>query len=83
MNPAPHSAIHEGVAELLAQIIDVAPTDVRLDARLVEDLGVDSLSMVELMTGIEARFGVAIPDAEVIDLQRVEDVVLHVAGHAV
>lgn len=83
MNPVPHGDIHEGVAELLAQIIEVSPAEVTRGARLVEDLGVDSLSMVELMTGIEARFGVVIPDAEVTALQRVEDVVVHVAGDAI
>lgn len=83
MNPVPHGDIHEGVAELLAQIIEVPPTEVALDARLVEDLGVDSLSMLELMTGVETRFGVVVPDASVAGLQRVEDVVAHVAGAVV
>lgn len=83
MEPAPRSDIHEGVAELLAQIIEVSPTDVALDARLVEYLGVDSLSMLELMTGVETRFGVLVPDASVAGLQRVEDVVAHVAGAVV
>lgn len=67
--------IHAGVAELLHQIIEVPAAEIATTARLVEDLAVDSLSLVELTIGVEERFGVRIADAQVPGLTTVADVV--------
>lgn len=83
MTTAPHDDIAAGVAELLAQVIEVSPASIAPSDRLAEDLGVDSLSLLELMIGVEERFGVAVPDAAVAALQRVEDVVAYVSGAVV
>ncbi|GGO86559.1 acyl carrier protein [Nocardioides phosphati] len=83
MTSAPHDDVHADIAELLAQIIEVPATDITPESRLVEDLGVDSLSLLELVIGIEERFGVVIPDSEVIGLVRVEDATTYVLRAAV
>lgn len=83
MTTAPHDDIPAGVAELLAQVIELPPAEIAPTDRLAEDLGVDSLSLLELVIGVEERFGVAIPDAAVAGLQRVEDVVAYVSGAVV
>ncbi len=75
--------IHAGIAELIAQIIEVPPSGITPQSRLAEDLGVDSLSLLELVIGIEERFGVVIPDTEVAGLDRVEDATTYVARAAV
>ncbi len=46
---------------------------VTLDADLQGDLGLDSLDVVELTTGIEERFGIEIPDSELEGLATVGD----------
>ena len=71
--------ITAGITELLAQIIEVPPAGITPQSRLAEDLGVDSLSLLELVIGIEERFGVVIPDTEVAGLERVEDATTYVA----
>jgi acyl carrier protein len=83
MSSAPHDDVHTDIAELLAQIIEVPAGDITPQARLVEDLGVDSLSLLELVIGIEERFGVVIPDSEVAGLVRVEDATTYVVRAAV
>lgn len=80
LSTLPDSEIHAGVAELLAQVIEVAPADVPLAARLAADLGVDSLSLLELVIGVEERFGVRIADADVAGLVTVEDAVRLIAA---
>ncbi len=47
---------------------------VQLDARLVDDLGADSLSLVQLTLALEATFELEIPDEDVSALLTVEDV---------
>jgi acyl carrier protein len=80
LSTLPDSEIHAGVAELLAQVIEVAPADVPLAARLAADLGVDSLSLLELVIGVEERFGVRIADADVAGLVTIEDAVRLIAA---
>lgn len=83
MTSAAHDDVHADIAELLAQIIEVPAADITPQARLAEDLGVDSLSLLELVIGIEERFGVVIPDSEVSGLVRVEDATTYVVRAAV
>lgn len=47
---------------------------VTLDAHFINDLGLDSLDQVELMSAIEEEFGVEIPDSEAENLQHPKDV---------
>lgn len=83
MTSAPHDDVHLDIADLLAQIIEVPASEITPQSRLAEDLGVDSLSLLELVIGIEERFGVVIPDSEVIGLVRVEDATTYVVRAAV
>lgn len=48
-----------------------------LDAHLRDDLGFDSLALVELTLALESSFGVEIPDGDAMTLQRVRDVVAY------
>lgn len=48
--------------------------EIRGEDRLVEDLGLDSLDLVELMMAVEEEFGVEIPDSEAEKIKTVQDV---------
>ncbi len=50
--------IEQRVAKCIAQVLALDPQDVRLEARLMEDLGAESLDLVELMYVLEAEFGI-------------------------
>ena len=64
-----------GLADILNEITGTAPAAVTPDKTFVEDLDVDSLSMVEVALAAEERFGVRIPDDEVKNLVTVGDAV--------
>ena len=67
--------IRAGLAEIVNEVAGIPAEDVQLDKSFVEDLDVDSLSMVEVVVAAEEQFGVKIPDDEVKNLKTVGDAV--------
>ena len=70
--------IRTDLAEIVNDIAGVAVEDVQLDKSFVDDLGVDSLSMVEIIYGCEDKFGVSIPDEDANNLKTVGDAVAYI-----
>ncbi len=64
----------EELKELVAEILAVDEDKIKPESKLIDDLGADSLSVVELHMEIEERLGIKIPDEEVAKLATVEDV---------
>ena len=62
------------VQEMLAEALNVSVSEVGADAKIVEDLGADSLDVVELLSRLEDEFGITIPDDDVETLVTVGDV---------
>lgn len=67
--------IRTDLAEIVNDIAGVAAEDVQLDKSFVDDLGVDSLSMVEIIYACEDKFSVSIPDEDAKNLKTVGDAV--------
>jgi acyl carrier protein len=73
--------IREGLASILEEVADVSPSDVSDEKSFVDDLDVDSLSMVEVAMAAEEKFGVKIPDDELPKLKTVGDAVNYIAAN--
>ena len=58
----------------------MAPDAVKLESKIIEDLGADSLDVVELVMALEEKFEVEIPDSEAEKLKTIQDVVTFVEG---
>ena len=67
--------IRSDLAEIVNEVAGVEPADVQLEKSFVDDLDVDSLSMVEVVVAAEEKFGVTIPDDQVKNLKTVGDAV--------
>ncbi len=67
--------IRADLADIVNEVAGVDAADVQLDKSFIEDLEVDSLSMVEVVVACEEKFGVSIPDDEVKNLRTVGDAV--------
>jgi len=65
----------EKIQEMLADALNIPVEKVTPDAKIVDDLGADSLDVVELLSQLEDEFGIVIPDDEVEQLVTVADVV--------
>ena len=64
----------EKIQAMLAEALNLPIEKVTADAKIVEDLGADSLDVVELLSRLEDEYGVTIPDEEVENLVTVSDV---------
>ena len=67
-----------GLAEILEEVAGVDPADVTPEKTFIDDLDVDSLSMVEVVVAAEEKFGVKIPDDEVQNQKTVGDAVSYI-----
>ena len=67
--------IFEKVRDALAKQFELDPEKITLDTNLVDDLGADSLDVVELIMNIEDEFGISISDDEAANLYTVSRIV--------
>jgi acyl carrier protein len=72
-----------GLGEIIDEVAGVPADQVTPDKSFVDDLDIDSLSMVEIAVAAQDRFGVEIPDEELKNLRTVQDVVSYVQRAAV
>jgi acyl carrier protein len=70
--------ILDGLSEIIDEIAGVPADEVTPDKTFVDDLDIDSLSMVEIAVAAQDKFGVEIPDDQLKDLKTVQDVVNYV-----
>jgi acyl carrier protein len=71
-----------GLGEIIEEIAGVPADEVTPGKSFVDDLDIDSLSMVEIAVAAQDRFGVEIPDDQLKDLTTVQDVVNFVTKNA-
>ena len=73
--------ILEGLAVIVNEVAGVPVEDVQSSKSFVDDLDIDSLSMVEVVMAAEDKWGVKIPDSEVKNLKTVGDAVTYISSN--
>ena len=71
-------AVFDDVRDVVVEQLSVAPDAVKLDSKIIEDLGADSLDVVELVMALEEKFEVEIPDSDAEKLITINDVVSYI-----
>lgn len=71
--------VSDKVIEMLASQLNIAKEKVEMNSKLIEDLGADSLDMVEMLMLVEEEFGMTIPDEDAINFKTVEDIVNYIS----
>ena len=63
------------VKQIIAEQLCISTDDISNDAKVVEDLGADSLDVVEMLMTFEDEFGVSIPDEKLKELSDIPSIV--------
>ncbi|MCX5045739.1 meromycolate extension acyl carrier protein AcpM [Aldersonia sp. NBC_00410] len=67
-----------GIAEIIEEVTGIEPAEVTIEKSFVDDLDIDSLSMVEIAVQTEDKYGVKIPDEDLASLRTVGDAVTYI-----
>ena len=70
--------VFEKVKAIIVEQLGVAETSVEMDSSFIDDLGADSLDIVELIMALEEEFDLEIPDADAEKVVTVGDVVEYI-----
>lgn len=69
---------YEKVRQLICEQLGKSEDKVNMDTRIVEDLGADSLDVVELLMALEDEFGLSLPDEVAMEMKTVGDIVSYI-----
>ena len=76
------STVSEKVKSIIVEQLGVEADEVTPEASFTEDLGADSLDIVELVMAFEEEFGIEIPDEDAEKIGRVSEAVGYIEQHA-
>lgn len=71
-------ATFDDVKAVVVEQLSVDADSVKLESKIIEDLGADSLDVVELIMALEEKFDIEIPDGDAEKLIKIEDVVNYI-----
>ena len=75
-------ALLDDVKEVVIEQLDCDPAEVKEDSKFIEDLGADSLDVVELVMALEEKFDIEIPDEDAEKILTVADAIKYVENNA-
>jgi len=75
-------AVAEKVKSIIVEQLGVDADEVTLEASFTDDLGADSLDIVELVMAFEEEFGIEIPDEDAEKILRVQEAISYIDAHA-
>jgi acyl carrier protein len=74
-------SVEKRVMEIIVEQLKVDPEIVTLEAHFIDDLGADSLDLVELIMAMEEEFSLEISDEDAEKIQTVQDAVNYITEH--
>jgi acyl carrier protein len=78
---ASRDEVYERIREVLVERLSVEESEITEEANFQEDLGADSLDLVEMIMELEDQFGIKIPDEDAQQIQTVGQAVEYVTSH--
>jgi acyl carrier protein len=73
--------VFEKVRDILCGQLDVSEDKVTMDANIADDLGADSLDLVDLLMSLEDEFGLEVPDEDIEGIKTVGDLVGYIESN--
>ncbi|HRC53520.1 MAG TPA: acyl carrier protein [Bacillota bacterium] len=81
MNNLTEDKLFEAVKKIIVDQLGVEEALVNMESSFVDDLGADSLEIVDLIMAFESDFGITIPDEDAENLTTVQDAVEYLKEH--
>jgi acyl carrier protein len=75
-------SVQDKVTSIIAEQLGVDTAEVKAEASFTDDLGADSLDIVELVMAFEEEFNIEIPDEESEKITKVQDAVSYINEHS-
>jgi acyl carrier protein len=72
--------IADKVKEIISQQLDVDVAQIKPESQFIEDLGADSLAIVELVLAFEEQFDINIPDEDTEKIRTVGDAITYISA---
>ena len=70
--------VFEKVREILCEQLEIDPDENTLDTNIIDDLGADSLDLVDFVMSLESEFDKEIPDEDVENIKTIGDIVSYI-----
>ena len=70
--------VFDKIKSIIVEQLDADENDVKLESHIQDDLGADSLDVVDLVMSIEENFDIEIPDEDVENIKTVGDIVKYI-----
>lgn len=71
------------IKDVLAKQLRVSKEEIKDDANIMEELGADSLDVVEMLMALEEQFNITIPDEDVTSFKTIKDIALYLESKVV
>lgn len=75
-------ALLDDVKEVVVEQLDCEASEIKEDSKFIEDLGADSLDVVELVMALEEKFDIEIPDEDAEKILTVADAIAYIENNA-
>ncbi len=69
------------IKAILAKHLKIDPDTINENTNLLEDLGADSLDLVEIIMEFETKFGLEIPDEDILKFKTIGDAIEYIEAH--
>ena len=76
-----HYMVFEKVRKILAELLSIDENTITMDSLIIDNLGADSLDLVDAVVTLNDEFGVEVPDEEIENLHSVGDVVRYIEAN--
>lgn len=67
--------VFEKVKELVAEQLGISQDTIKLESNILEDLGADSLDVIEMLMTLEEEYGITIPDEQIGQVKTIGQIV--------
>ncbi len=74
-------SIFEKLKEIIAEQLEIDAEEIAYESNILDDLGADSLDVVDLVMSVEDEFGIEVPDEALKDIRTVEEMVKYIEDH--